>query len=180
MVVGDSISAAYGMSLKEGWVALFAKRLLDRQPDAAVFNASISGDTTDGALRRLPQLLDTHQPTHVILELGGNDGLRGFPITQTRNNLLALCELAGASGARVLLLPMEIPPNYGPAYTRLFREAFHIAAEESPCTLGQFILAGVATEGELMQDDGIHPTREAQPLLLDNVWPDIMALLEPR
>ncbi len=180
LVVGDSISAAYGMSLQEGWVALLARRLAQAQPDAVVFNASISGDTTDNALRRLPRLLEKHQPTGVIIEVGGNDGLRGFPIKQIRNNLIALCEQSAATGANVLLLRMKIPPNYGVTYTQGFHQAFEVAAQESPCTLGRFILDGVATNTEFMQNDGIHPTREAQPLLLDNVWPDIMAFLEPR
>ncbi len=177
MVLGDSISAAYGMSLQQGWVSLLGDELAERDPPWQVVNASISGDTTAGGLRRLPALLDTHQPQLVIIELGGNDGLRGYPTTKLKDNLVQMARLSREAGARVLILPMEIPPNYGPRYTRAFRESFSAAAQQAGATLGPFLLDGVATDPALMQGDGIHPTAEAQPLLLDNLRKSIAKLL---
>ncbi|GAB3277392.1 arylesterase [Parahaliea aestuarii] len=177
MVLGDSISAAYGMSLQQGWVSLLGDELQQRDPPWQVVNASISGDTTAGGLRRLPALLEAHQPQLVIIELGGNDGLRGYPVGKLQSNLEQMARLAREAGARVLILPMEIPPNYGARYTQLFRESFAAAARESGSTLGPFLLDGVATDPALMQDDGIHPTIEAQPQLLDNLRDTILELL---
>ena len=177
LVLGDSISAAYGMDLQQGWVQLLADRLAARSAPWAVVNASISGDTTAGGLSRLPALLEKHRPRVVIIELGGNDGLRGYPIDQLRSNLRNLIEQSQAAGARVLILPMEIPPNLGPRYTTLFRESFHTVAGDTGARVGGFILEGVATDPQLMQSDGIHPTAEAQPKLLDNIWPDLEPLL---
>lgn len=177
LVLGDSISAAYGLSLEQGWVSQLADELQRRDPAYEVVNASISGETTAGGLRRLPELLEEHQPALVIIELGGNDGLRGYPIGRLRDNLEQMAALAREAGARVLILPMEIPPNYGTRYTTLFRESFAAAAEATDSTLGPFLLEGVATDGELMQDDGIHPTAAAQPRLLDNLREAILALL---
>lgn len=177
LVLGDSISAAYGMSLQQGWVSQLADELRHSHPDHRVVNASISGETTAGGLRRLPGLLAEHQPRLVIIELGGNDGLRGYPVGRLRDNLEQMARMARDTGARVLILPMEVPPNYGARYTRLFRESFGAAAQATDSTLGPFLLDGVATKGELMQDDGIHPTAAAQPLLLDNLRDTIMALL---
>lgn len=173
LVLGDSISAAYGMSLEEGWVALLERRLAQRNPPVSVVNASISGETTDGALRRLPQLLDAHQPEVVLIEMGGNDGLRGFPIARLRDNLSALASTAAESGAEVILVPMEIPPNYGARYTASFRQTFAEVATETGSRLAPFILESVAVDPALMQPDGIHPTREAQPLLLETMLPVI-------
>lgn len=177
LVLGDSISAAYGMSLEQGWVSQLAAELEMTHPDFRVVNASISGETTGGALRRLPGLLEAHQPQLVVIELGGNDGLRGFPIPSLRNNLQKLASLSKDAGAKVLFLAMEIPPNYGSRYTRLFRESFAAAAANTDSTLGPFLLEGVATDAELMQTDGIHPTAAAQKQLLDNVRQSIVELL---
>ncbi len=177
LVLGDSISAAYGMSLEEGWVALLERRLAERESPVTVVNASISGETTGGALRRLPDLLDTHEPTVVLIELGGNDGLRGFPIPRLRDNLSALARASSDAGADVILVPMEIPPNYGARYTESFRNTFADVAAETGARLAPFILEKVATDPALMQADGIHPTREAQPLMLDTLLPSIEAVL---
>ncbi len=177
MVLGDSISAAYGMSLEEGWVALLAGRLADSHPGYQVINASISGETSAGAAARLPALLQEHQPKVVIIELGGNDGLRGYPVNRLRDNLAAMAQQSQQAGAGVLILAMEIPPNYGSRYTKSFRESFTRVANETGSQLSPFMLDGVATDPGLMQDDGIHPTVAAQPLLLDNVWPHLEPLL---
>lgn len=165
------------MSLEEGWVALLEQRLADLHPGVSVVNASISGETTGGGLRRLPGLLEEHRPAVVLLELGGNDGLRGFPPARITGNLQQMAELAGDAGAEVLLLSMEIPPNYGRRYTEAFRESFRAAAEASGARLVPFLLEGVATDPALMQDDGIHPTAAAQPQLLDNVLPYLKEIL---
>jgi acyl-CoA thioesterase-1 len=177
LVLGDSISAAYGMSLEQGWVALLESRLREHWSDARVINASISGDTSAGGLRRLPALLEDYRPDLLVVELGGNDGLRGYPTNKLQANLVQMTELAQGAGARVIILPMEIPPNYGPRYTRAFREAFVQAAEPEPVTLGPFVLDGIATEPSLMQSDGIHPTVEAQVRISNMLYPLIKAEL---
>jgi acyl-CoA thioesterase I len=177
LVLGDSISAAYGMSLEQGWVALLQKQLQAQQPQHEVINASISGETTDGGLRRLPALLAQHEPDLVIIELGANDGLRGFPLNTLRNNLGKLVQLSLNHGAQVILLPMEIPPNYGARYTAGFRDSFVQVASATGTTLTPFLLQGVATNPELMQGDGIHPNVQAQPLLLNNVLPVVLEVL---
>ncbi len=161
------------MSLEQGWVSLLA----DELPGVKVVNASISGETTDGALRRLPALLERHQPHTVVIELGGNDGLRGFPIKRLRDNLEQLASLSLDAGARVLLLPMHIPPNYGRRYAESFHQSFSAAAQTTGSALGPFILDGIATDRKLMQADGIHPRPEAQRMMLDNVLPAIRELL---
>ncbi|MDX1733939.1 MAG: arylesterase [Halioglobus sp.] len=178
LVLGDSISAAYGMSLQQGWVALLAQALEANGHDAAVVNASISGDTTAGGLRRLPALLERHSPTLVIVELGGNDGLRGYPIGQFRRNLLDIVSAAQQSGAAVMLLPMEIPPNYGARYTRAFRATFGEVAQETGSVLGPFILEDIAIDPGMMQEDGIHPTAAAQSRMMEIVYPAILEQLE--
>jgi acyl-CoA thioesterase-1 len=177
LVLGDSISAAYGMSLEQGWVNLLAEQLADAEPAAAVVNASISGETTAGGLRRLPQLLAQHKPDVVIIELGANDGLRGFPLAGLRANLDKLVSLAQGAGARVILVPMEIPPNYGARYTAGFRETFIEVARDTDSILAPFLLDGVATDPALMQADGLHPRPEAQARLLQNMLPTIQAAL---
>ncbi len=177
LVLGDSISAAYGMSLEQGWVALLGQELQEAAPPYRVVNASISGETTDGGLRRLPDLLTQYEPDVVVIELGGNDGLRGFPVAQLRDNLEKMSQLARDAGARVLILPMEIPPNYGQRYTKAFRSSFPSAAAATQASLGPFLLDGIATDPQLMQSDGIHPTVAAQPLLLDNLRAAIEDLL---
>ena len=178
LVLGDSISAAYGMSLEEGWVALLARQLQGSHPDYQVVNASISGETSAGAASRLAELLSLHQPAVVVVELGGNDGLRGYPIKRLRANLLDIATRAETSGARVLLLGMEIPPNYGSRYTLQFRDSFAQVADETGSALVPFMLEGIATQSALMQADGIHPRPEAQSLLLENVWPSLEPLLQ--
>jgi acyl-CoA thioesterase-1 len=178
LVLGDSISAAYGMDLEQGWVTLMDRRLAAERSGWQVVNASISGDTTDGGLRRLPQLLESHQPAMVLIELGGNDGLRGFPIQRMRDNLSAMVQQAQARGAQVALLSMAIPPNFGKRYTDLFTASFGHIAESTGATLVPFILDGIATYSQLMQADGIHPTAAAQPMIVDNVYPWLEPLIE--
>jgi acyl-CoA thioesterase I len=177
LLVGDSISAAYGMSLREGWANLLQQRLDSQGTHWQVVNASISGETSAGAAHRLPALLEQHAPGIVIIELGGNDGLRGYPIKQLRANLQQMIQQSQAMGAQVILVGMEIPPNYGARYTQMFRDAFVRVAEQESVALVPFLLDGVAVKPELMQKDGIHPTVEAQPLLLDNIWPTLEPLL---
>ena len=177
LVLGDSISAAYGMSLQQGWVAQLAQVLRQENPGYAVINASISGDTTAGGLRRLPALLAQHAPDVVIVELGANDGLRGYPLATLQQNLTALVTMAQQAGAKVILLPMEIPPNYGARYTSGFRDTFKQVAESTQSALGPFPLDGVATDPKLMQEDGLHPTVAAQPLILANVLPVVTSVL---
>lgn len=180
LVLGDSISAAYGMSLEQGWVAQLATQLQQQRGQTNVVNASISGETTAGGLRRLPALLQEHQPTVVIIELGANDGLRGYPLKTLEDNLTQLAQLSQQAGARVILLPMEIPPNYGTRYTTGFRESFRQVANDTDSVLAPFMLEGVATDPLLMQDDGLHPSVAAQPLMLKNVLPTVtMVLAEP-
>lgn len=178
LVLGDSISAAYGMSLQDGWVALLEQRLAEEEGmRVEMINASISGETTDGGRRRLPALLAEHRPDALIIELGGNDGLRGYPVNRLRGNLVSMASAAAGAGADVLILPMEIPPNYGSRYAADFRDTFSAAARESGARLGPFMLEDIATESGLMQDDGIHPTREAQAVIVDNLLPSIVELL---
>jgi len=174
LVMGDSLSAAYGIERDAGWVSLLADRLDDK---ARVVNASISGETTSGGATRLPGLLRQHAPDIVLLELGGNDGLRGLPPTQMQANLDAMIEASQATGARVLMLGIDIPPNYGPAYREAFTAVFDTLAKRHDVPMVPFLLEGVALDPALMQDDGIHPTAEAQPRLLDNVWPRLEPLL---
>ena len=177
LVLGDSISAAYGMSLEQGWVALLETELAAAGRDIDVVNASISGETTSGGLRRLPRLLEEHEPELVIVELGANDGLRGYPLTRMRDNLSAIVSLAHKAGAGVVLLPMEIPPNYGPRYTAEFRETFQRVAADSGAVLAPFILEEFAADLSYTQADGIHPTADAQAMMLDTVWPTILQAL---
>ncbi len=175
--MGDSISAAYGMSLNEGWARLLQDRLNQQEQDWLVVNASISGETSAGALARLPSLLAEHQPEVVIIELGGNDGLRGYPIRHLRKNLREIIEQTQQMGASVMLLGMEIPPNYGTRYTQMFRDTYTLLAQNSAVELVPFFLDGIATKPELMQANGIHPKPDAQVLLLENVWPQLKFML---
>jgi len=176
LVVGDSISAGYGIELEQGWVNLLRTRLVGKG-DYTVHNASVSGDTTQIGAARLTTLLEQHQPDIVIIELGGNDGLRGFPLKVMETNLRKMIQQTQDSKAQVLLVGIQIPPNYGPRYTDQFFQTYFKLAEEFAIPLVPFILDKVALEPELMQDDGIHPTAEGQPLLLDNVWPVLEPLL---
>ncbi len=156
--------------MENGWVALLRKRLRELESPYQTINASMSGETSAGGLRRLPRLLKQYSPKIVILELGGNDGLRGYPIGQLRKNLASIVTTSVKSGADVLVLPMEIPPNMGRPYTMAFRQSFTLVAMEHSANLGRFPLEDVALNNELMQGDGIHPTKEAQPLILETIW----------
>lgn len=171
LVLGDSLSAGYGIDEDRGWVQLLQERLRDEGYPHRVINASVSGETTAGGLKRLPRLLEAHQPQWVLVELGGNDGLRGQPVADMKANLKKIVTLSRAEGARVILLGMQIPPNYGPRYTEQFTRAFPQLADELSLPVVEFMLEGVATRDEYMQEDGIHPNAKAQPLILDNVWP---------
>ncbi|MCE8024272.1 MULTISPECIES: arylesterase [Halomonadaceae] len=175
LVIGDSLSTAYGFEQEAGWVTLLEERL---DGSARVVNASISGETSGGGASRLPELLGQHDPDIVLLELGGNDGLRGLPPTQMEANLAGMIEASQAAGAEVLLLGIDIPPNYGQAYRRAFTDVFSRLADTYDTPLVPFLLEGVALEDGLMQSDGIHPTAEAQPIILDNVWPALEPMLE--
>ncbi|WGI24160.1 arylesterase [Halomonas alkaliantarctica] len=175
LVMGDSLSAAYGIERDEGWVSLLAERLED---DAQVVNASISGETTSGGLQRFTELLGQQQPDIVLIELGGNDGLRGLSPNQMQANLASMIEQSQEADAQVLLLGIDIPPNYGQAYRDAFTGVFYSLAEEYDVSLVPFLLEDIALNDALMQSDGIHPTADAQPIILDNVWPELKPLLE--
>jgi acyl-CoA thioesterase-1 len=176
LVLGDSLSAGYGLAAGESWVDLLQQRLASEGHPHRVVNASISGDTTRGGLARLPRALTVHQPSILIIELGGNDGLRGIPVGEYRNNLERMIELGASAGARVLVAGIRLPPNYGPAYSQKFQDAQADAAAGTAFV--PFILDGVALEPGMMQADGIHPTAAAQPRMLDNVWPALVPLVE--
>ena len=178
MVFGDSISAAYGIDRKEGWVTLLQERLNEKYPGSEVVNASVSGETTQGGRSRLPAALERHAPDLLFLELGGNDALRGYPVTDMRDNLSAMIAMAQTNGARVVVLGMQIPPNYGPKYTREFSQAFATVAEEADAYLVPFFLEGVALVDGMIQGDGIHPTTKAQPILLNTGWQALLAALD--
>jgi len=179
LVFGDSISAGYGLAnVDAGWVGLLRAKLKAQGYGYQVVNASVSGETTDGGLARLPRALELHHPQIVILELGGNDGLRALPIDQMRANLIKMVALARASGARVLLLGMRIPPNYGPEYTDKFFATYAAVAQTEKVALVPFLLASVALSADLIQADGIHPNERGQPKLLATVWPVLKPLLE--
>ncbi|MBK5542771.1 arylesterase [Pseudomonas sp. TH05] len=177
LIVGDSISAAFGLDTRQGWVTLLEQRLKDEGFNDKVINASISGDTSAGGLARLPALLTEHRPDVVILELGGNDGLRGQLPTQLQQNLASMIDNSKASGAKVLLLGMQLPPNYGVRYTQAFAEVYSNLANEKKIALVPFFLQGIGGIPELMQADGLHPAAAAQGKLLENVWPTLKPLL---
>lgn len=177
LVMGDSLSAGYGITRNAGWVSLLARRLVERQTDWRVVNASVSGETTSGGRTRLPALLSRHQPALLILELGANDGLRGLSAKQTSDNLVAMIELARRQGARVLLVGMQLPPNYGPRYTQEFRALYKQVATRTQVRRVPFLLEGMAANPALFQADGLHPTAEAQPILLENVWLQLAPML---
>jgi acyl-CoA thioesterase-1 len=177
LVLGDSLSAAYGMRVEQGWVSLLQERMRSSGYGYRVVNASASGETTGGALARLPRALEKHRPAVVIIELGGNDGLRGLPIKDVRSNFDSLVRLSRKAGARILLVGMRIPPNYGPAYTQAFHDMFGEVASRHQVPLVPFFLDGIALDDALMQEDGLHPNAAAQPRLLDQVWPKLLPLL---
>jgi acyl-CoA thioesterase-1 len=178
LVLGDSLSAGYGIDVRVGWVALLGERLRQQGYPQTVVNASISGDTTAGGRARLPEALRRHHSQVVIIELGGNDGLRGLSLAQTRANLDAMIRTARAAGARVLLVGIYLPPNYGPEYTRKFHAIYNELAQKYHLPVVPFLLEGVALTPGLMQSDGLHPRAAAQPRLLDNVWPYLEPLLK--
>jgi acyl-CoA thioesterase-1 len=178
LIVGDSLSAGYGLSSGEGWVDLLTKKLTAEKFSATVTNASISGDTTAGGLSRLPALLAKHKPTLVVIELGGNDGLRGSPVAAARANLLKMAELSKAAGAKVLMVGMRMPPNFGPSYTAQFEAMYGEVAKAVNGGLVPFFLEKIATDLSKFQADRIHPTAAAQPALLDTVWPALVKLLK--
>jgi acyl-CoA thioesterase-1 len=180
LVVGDSLSAEYGIARGSGWVALLQQRMDRERKGARVINASISGDTTAGGRSRLAALIQQHRPTHVVIELGGNDALRGLPIASTRDNLSAMVKTVQASGAQALLVGMQVPPNYGKAYTDAFAAVFTEVAQATKAALVPFLLKGVADgprAEELFQPDRIHPREAAHPIMLDNIWPTLARLL---
>ncbi|WP_233271540.1 arylesterase [Paraburkholderia acidiphila] len=177
VVLGDSLSAEYGLPRDTGWVALLRERLASERIDYNVANASISGDTTSGGLTRLPLVMQRIQPSIVIVELGANDALRGVPLTTTESNLRAIVAQIRKGGAKPVLIGMYVPPNYGPDYTRDFHAIYERLAKELNVPLVPFLLAGLADKPELFQSDQIHPTQQAQPLLLGNVWPTLKPLL---
>lgn len=177
LVVGDSISAAFGLETGQGWVALLERRLVERGLQYQVVNASISGDTSAGGLARLPALLATHHPQLVIIELGGNDGLRGQSPAQLQRNLAAMIDRSRIAGAGVMLLGVQLPPNYGPRYNQTFARVYKSLAEEKQVPVVPFFLEGVGGVPGMMQPDGIHPAATAQIKMLDNVWPILEPLL---
>lgn len=177
LVLGDSLSAGYGIALEESWVSLLAARLAREGYEHRVINASVSGDTTSGGLARLGPALERYRPELVVIELGGNDGLRGLPLGVVRDNFEAMIEQSRAAGADVVLLGMRIPTNYGPRYTERFQALYREMAERYGLEWVEFFLDGVALEDDLMLPDGIHPNAAAQPLLLDNAWPAVEAAL---
>lgn len=174
LVLGDSLSAGYGIKVTEGWVHLLQQELTKTN----VINASVSGETTSGGLTRLPALLRQHKPTIVIIELGGNDGLRGQSLQIMQNNLQAMISASQTAGAKIVLAGMQIPTNYGPRYTKQFRDTFPLLAEKNNIAIIPFFLEGVALNRTLFQQDGIHPTAEAQPIILKNVLPVLMPFLK--
>ncbi len=178
LVLGDSLSAEYGLARGSGWVSLLQQRMLAQKLEANLVNASISGETTAGGKARLPALLRQHKPAVVVIELGGNDGLRGLPLAATQANLRDMVRAADASGARVLLLGMRMPPNYGPDYSKRFAAMYQGLARELGVSLVPFFLAGLEDPEKYFQPDRIHPNQGAQSVMLDNVWPVLKPLLK--
>jgi acyl-CoA thioesterase-1 len=178
LVLGDSLSAEYGLPRGSGWVSLMQQRIIDEKIDASVVNASISGETTSGGRTRLPALLKQHKPAVLILELGGNDGLRGLSLAATQANLREIIREATASGARILLVGMQVPPNYGLDYSKRFAAMYQGLARERGVRLVPFLLEGLEDTDKFFQPDRIHPNQRAQPVMLDNVWPALRPLLK--
>ena len=179
LIVGDSLSAAYGIPVAQGWVSLLQERLDAGDYPYQIINASISGDTTANARARLPQALASHAPAVVLLELGGNDGLRGLSLTAMQANLADMISSLQAAGAQLLLIGVQLPPNYGPRYTERFQAIYRELAREYDIALLPSLVEGIGTEQQLMQSDGIHPNATAQPLIRDHVWDALVPLLEP-
>ena len=177
LILGDSLSAAYGLQQEQGWVKLLQDKYNDEQADIALVNASISGETSGGALRRLDALLTQYQPTHVLIELGANDGLRGFPVKKMQSNLTALIQKSQAANAMTALMEIYIPPNYGPRYSKMFTDSFSQISEETDTHLLNFFMLNIADKPELMQNDGLHPNKKAQPLIRDEMYDSIKTWL---
>jgi acyl-CoA thioesterase-1 len=178
LIYGDSLSASYGIEEDQGWVNLLQIRLDEEQLAVEVINGSVSGETTTGGLARLPAMLDSYKPDIMILELGGNDGLRGLPVNLMRANLAEMINLAQTAGAQVILTGIQIPPNYGPRYTMPFFNTYADLAKKKSLPLVPFLIEGIPQQPELMQNDGIHPRAEAQFMILDNVWPILKPQLD--
>lgn len=178
VVFGDSLSAGYGLAQNQSWVALLQARIAQQKLPYQVINASISGETTSGGLARFSQMLTTHKPAIVILELGANDGLRGLPVSEMRNNLNVMITQAKANKTKILLLGMKIPPNYGKKYSQMFSETYPLLAQQHQIQLVPFLLEGVAGKPELIQNDGLHPLANAQPQLFSNVWAQLKLLMK--
>ena len=177
LILGDSLSAAYGLQQEQGWVKLLQDKYNDEQADIALVNASISGETSGGALRRLDALLTQYQPTHVLIELGANDGLRGFPVNKMQANLTELIQKSQAANAMTALMEIYIPPNYGPRYSKMFTDSFSQISEETNTHLLNFFMLNIADKPELMQNDGLHPNKKAQPLIRDEMYDSIKTWL---
>lgn len=178
LVMGDSLSAAYNLRPELGWVSLLENQLSESHPEITIVNASVSGETTQGGLSRFKQLLSEHKPSWVIIELGANDALRGYPLTQTKNNLESMIEQAHQADAKVLLLGNQIPQNYGKRYTEMFFNLYKELAEEYQLSYVPFMLEGVALNKDLMQADGLHPNKDGQPVILETVYPQLAPLLD--
>lgn len=177
LVLGDSLSAGYGLDVRDGWVFLLEQKLKSQALPHAVVNASVSGETTSGGLARLPALLDRHRPQMVLVELGGNDGLRALPIKAMRANLERIVDTSAQAGATAVLFEMQIPANYGPTYAQQFTRTFTEVAQAKKVPLVPFLLSDFATDPRAFQDDGIHPSAAAQPRILDTIWPALRPLL---
>ncbi|MAF16899.1 MAG: arylesterase [Marinomonas sp.] len=177
MVFGDSLSAAYNLRQQQGWVSLLGEQINQSHPDITIINASISGETTQGGLARLPKLLETHQPTWVVLELGANDGLRGYPLNQAKQNLASMIELIQQHSADIVLLGNHLPSNYGRTYTTQFFNLYKELAEQYQIAYVPFMLENVALDSSLMQNDGLHPNAKGQPVVLNNITPTLLPLL---
>jgi acyl-CoA thioesterase-1 len=180
LVLGDSLSAEYGITRGSGWVSLLEQKLKAEKIDAAIVNASISGETTSGGRARLPALLGQHKPSVVVIELGANDGLRGLPVAAAEANLRSMVSLAQQNKAKVLLVGMRMPPNYGRAYTERFYAMYKTLSTQTKSPLVPFMLAGVADKPALFQQDRLHPRAEAHPTILANIWPQFSALIKSR
>ncbi len=178
LVLGDSLSAGYGISTSSGWVALLQRRLEQQGYPQRVVNASISGDTTSGGLARLPQALAQHQPQLVILELGANDGLRGLSLEEMRRNLVTIIDKSREQGATLLLVGVRLPPNYGALYVKKFHDVYRQLAQKHKVAFVPYLLAGVGGRADLIQADGLHPRAKAQGLILDSIWPHLLPILK--
>jgi len=173
LILGDSLSAAYGLKQEQGWVKLLQDKYDAEQSNIELINASISGETTGGALRRLDALLEQYEPTHVLIELGANDGLRGFPVNKMQANLTSLIEKSQAANAMTALMEIYIPPNYGPRYSKMFTDSFTQVSENTNAYLMDFFVLNIAGQSDLMQNDGLHPNKKAQPLIRDEMYESI-------